>query len=94
MSSGRAFCFSGQRCVVKQANDIIMQPIGISHRQKSRGANHHLWNNNGTWWLHCTIHLPDHTKWRLRKNLRTADVHTARQLRDRILADNSTAFAA
>ena len=23
--------------------------------------NHHLWNNNGTWWLHYTEHLPDYT---------------------------------
>lgn len=71
-----------------------MNTIQISRRQKSCGDNHHLWNNHGTWWLHCTIHLPDFTKSRLRKNLRTSDVRTARQLRDRILADNSTALAA
>jgi hypothetical protein len=28
-----------------------MNSTEISRRQKSRGANHHLWNNNGTWWL-------------------------------------------
>lgn len=99
MSSGRAFCFSGSRGVVNPNHDITMNhtssaPSEISRRQKSRGLNHHLWNNNGTWWLHCTIHLPDFTKWRLRKNLRTSDVETARQLRDRILADKSTALAA
>jgi hypothetical protein len=94
MSSGRAFCFSGHRDVVNPNHDITMKTQEISRRQKSRGANHHLWNNHGTWWLHCTIHLPDFTKWRLRKNLRTSDVRTARQLRDRILADKSTALAA
>lgn len=71
-----------------------MNPHEISRRQKSCGPNHHLRNNHGTWWLHCTIHLPDSTKWRLRKNLRTSDVRAARQLRDRILADNSTALTA
>ena len=59
-----------------------------SCRQKTSGPNHHLWNNHGTWWLHCTIHMPDYTKWRLRKNLRTTDVQTARQIRDRILSGN------
>jgi hypothetical protein len=61
-------------------------PIAISRRQKADSPNHHLWNNHGTWWLHCTIHLPDFTKWRLRKNLRTSDVRAARKVRDRILA--------
>jgi hypothetical protein len=62
----------------------------ISRRQKTARPNHHLWNNHGIWWLHCTIHLPDFTKWRLRRNLRTSDVQKARQLRDRLLADKST----
>ena len=33
-----------------------------------RGNNplHHLWNNNGTWWCHLTIHLPGFTKERVR----------------------------
>lgn len=66
-----------------------MKSYEISRRQKSRGDNHHLWNNNGTWWLHSTIHLPDFTKRRLRKNLRTSDVRTARQLRDRILTGDT-----
>jgi hypothetical protein len=67
--------------------------IELSRRQKSRDTNHHLWNNNGTWWLHCTIHLSDFTKWRLRRNLRTSDVRTARQLRDQILAGNPADLA-
>jgi hypothetical protein len=68
-------------------------PVSISRRQKPDGDNHHLWNNHGTWWLHCTIHLPDFTKWRLRRNLRTTDVQTARQLRDRILMENPANLA-
>ncbi len=67
--------------------------IEISRRQKTDGPNHHLWNNHGTWWLHCTIHLPDFTKWRLRRNLRTSDVEAARQLRDRILMENPADLA-
>jgi hypothetical protein len=68
-------------------------PIAISRRQKASGPDHHLWNNHGTWWLHCTIHLPDFTKKRLRKNLQTADAQTARKVRDRILAGDPAGLA-
>ena len=48
--------------------------------------NHHLWNNNGTWWLHYTEHLPDYTKRRVRLSLRTHSVSAARAIRDVILS--------
>jgi len=47
--------------------------------------NHHLWNNNGTWFIHFTLHKPDFTKERVRKSLRTKSLKNARQLRDAIL---------
>ena len=47
--------------------------------------NHHLWNNNGTWWLHYTIHRPDYTKARVRHSLGTGLLREARCLRDRLL---------
>jgi hypothetical protein len=46
---------------------------------------HHLWNNNGTWWVHYTEHLPDHTKRRARRSLHTSDSGIARVLRDSLL---------
>lgn len=48
--------------------------------------NHHLWNNNGTWWCHYTMHMPDSTKWRVRTSLATHDLAEARRLRDALLA--------
>jgi hypothetical protein len=48
---------------------------------------HHLWNNNGTWWIHYTEHLPDHTKHRVRRSLHTADSGIARVLRDSLLSE-------
>ena len=48
--------------------------------------NHHLWNNNGTWWLHYTEHLPDYTKRRVRLILHTHCVKAARATRDVLLA--------
>ena len=47
--------------------------------------NHHLWNNHGTWWVHYTLHLSDYTKQRIRKNLSTRSLKTARTRRDTIL---------
>ncbi len=47
--------------------------------------NHHLWNNNGTFWCHYTLHLPDYTKRRVRQSLRTCCIAQARKLRDQLL---------
>jgi len=58
----------------------------LSIRHDPSNGDHHLFNNHGTWWLHCTLHLPDSTKHRLRKSLRTPDRHQARQRRDELLA--------
>ena len=54
---------------------------------RCRGNNplHHLWNNNGTWWCHLTIHLPGFTKERVRISLETHDVGEAKRLRDSLL---------
>lgn len=77
------------RGVVNPNHDIIMNTIAapvISRRQKLAGPNHHLWNNHGTWWFHGTLHLPDYTSRRVRVNLRTDDLSSARRHRDSILA--------
>jgi len=58
----------------------------LSLRCRPGNANHHLWNNNGTFWCHLTVHLADFTKQRLRLSLGTDDVHNARVLRDALLA--------
>ncbi|MCB2156973.1 hypothetical protein KQI84_19010 [bacterium] len=49
--------------------------------------NHHLWNNNGTWWFHCTVHLPNYTKERIRRSLNTDDLEVAKQRRDEHLRE-------
>ncbi len=46
---------------------------------------HNIWNNNGTWWLHATVHHPDYTKERVRVSLGTKNREEARQRRDFIL---------
>jgi len=45
---------------------------------------HHLWCNNGTWWLHYTVHF-DHRVRRIRKSLRTRCLADAITRRDEYL---------
>ncbi|MBJ7259408.1 MAG: hypothetical protein JHD33_07695 [Chthoniobacterales bacterium] len=59
----------------------------VSFRTQRDNRNHHLWLNNGSWWLHYTVHLPDYTKTRVRRSLRTSDVKVARAQRDAILGE-------
>jgi hypothetical protein len=47
--------------------------------------NHHLWNNNGTWWCHYTGHPTPFTKERIRASLGTKDLTEARLRRDQLL---------
>ena len=55
--------------------------------RRCRGnANHHLWNNHGTWWCYIQFHLEDFTTRRLRVSLETRDLTAARTLRDSLLA--------
>ncbi len=53
-----------------------------SVRVNAQNLDHHLYNNNGTWWIHYTIHLTDYTKQRIRSSLRTSDRLVARMRRD------------
>ena len=45
---------------------------------------HHLWCNNGTWWVHYTLHF-DHRKRRIRRSLGTSDLAIAVRRRDALL---------
>lgn len=67
---------------------IIDKPV-LSIRTTSCNPFHHLWNNNGTWWVHYTVHLPDHTKRRVRRSLHADNPGIARVLRDTILQEAS-----
>jgi hypothetical protein len=46
---------------------------------------HHLWCNNGTWWVHYTLHF-DGRKRRIRRSLGTRVVEVAVPRRDELLA--------
>jgi ligand-binding sensor domain-containing protein len=48
-------------------------------------ALHHLWCNNGTWWVHYTLHF-GHRKRRIRRSLETSTLDEAVRRRDALLA--------
>lgn len=61
-------------------------PIGyLSIRIDTARRDHHLWLNNGTWWVHYTLHW-DGRKRRIRRSLRTRDLERAIGLRDELFA--------
>jgi len=55
----------------------------LATRTDPSNPNHHLWLNNGTWFIHYTVHRPDFTKARVRASLKTKSLSRARRLRDR-----------
>jgi hypothetical protein len=65
--------------------------------RRTLNPNHHLWNNNGTWWCNFTLKNAEGIKIRHRFSLETNDLDAARRKRDRILnaiAQNSGNIAA
>jgi hypothetical protein len=59
----------------------------MEHPRVTRNPNHNIWNNNGIWWIHYTVHLPDYTKKRLRQSLKTKSVAEARRRRNALFRD-------
>lgn len=55
-------------------------------RRHNGNENHHLWNNNGTWFLHYTTYPTPFTKERVRRSLGTKDLAEARRRRDAFFA--------
>jgi hypothetical protein len=62
-----------------------MNSSKIVLRINAANPDHHLWNNNGTWFVHYTVHPTPFTKERIRASLRTKDLAKARLRRDQLL---------
>ena len=56
----------------------------LAIRVDESNLNHHLWNNNGTWWLHYTVYPTPVTSDRRRRSLKTQNIEQARLRRDKI----------
>lgn len=64
-----------------------------SVRINAANPNHHLWNNNGIWYVHYTVHPTPLTKSRVRESLKTKCLEEARRRRDDILGRLDLSFA-
>jgi hypothetical protein len=58
----------------------------LAVRVRPGNANHHLWLNNGTWFIHLWFH-EGLRKCRFRASLGTCDLAVARERRDSVLAE-------
>ena len=65
----------------------IKRDANSSIRIQSTNRNHHLYNNNGVWWLHYTSYPTPATSKRIRRSLGTRDVSLARSRRDAFLGE-------
>ncbi len=57
----------------------------LALRIDESNLNHHIWNNNGTWWIHYTIYPTPVTVERIRNSLKTKNLPEARNRRNKIL---------
>jgi hypothetical protein len=53
--------------------------------ERMPNPNHHLWNNNGVWFINYTVYPTPFTKERIRRSMQTKDIEIARERRDRFL---------
>ena len=65
----------------------------LAIRLDPNNPDHHLWNNNGTWWCHFTIYPDALTKQRIRRSLGTRSRAEAHVRRDRLLRNFSASAA-
>jgi hypothetical protein len=63
-----------------------MQQACLSIRVDADNPRHHLWCNNGTWWIHYTLNTVAGRIRRVRRSLGTRDLHEASTRRDAQLA--------
>ena len=66
-------------------NQLTYSDEEIALRIDESNLNHHLWNNNGTWWIHYTVYPTPVTVERIRRSLKTKILKEARNRRDKIL---------
>ncbi len=71
---------------MKDSNPPIIHQRSNRHCLRINPANpdHHLYNNNGTWWVHYTEYPCPLTSRRVRRSLRTSDRERARRRRDKL----------
>ena len=67
--------------------------VVLAIRTDEDNPNHHLWNNNGTWFVHYTVYPTPVTKQRVRKSLKTKCLDEARKKRDSLFKQMSSKYS-
>lgn len=63
----------------------------LSARIDDSNRLHHLWCNNGSWWVHYTVNFDDGNRTRrIRRSLKTSDINVAIARRDSLFATLQT----
>ena len=62
-----------------------MKTTELAIRVDPENPNHHLWCNNGTWFIHYTVYPDELTAERIRASLKSRCLATARRRRDATL---------
>jgi hypothetical protein len=76
-SPGEAFEDAFESTFLSIIGKESVMPVGYpSIRVLNHNPTHHLWNNNGTWWVHFTVHF-DQRKRRVRRSLKTRSLTEA-----------------
>ena len=84
---GRSFFVPGRVRSHTQTHTMeIRKNKHASIRIWAQNPDHHLYNNNGVWWIHYTAYPTEITKKRIRRSLKTRDLELARERRDAELA--------
>ena len=73
---------AGHTRLLAMKNKIVELP------DRKYGANHHIWDNNGTWWCHLSLERRSGPAKRIRFSLRTNNVREARKRRDLMMNAN------
>jgi len=66
--------------------------VVLAIRTDEENPNHHLWNNNGTWFVHYTVYPTPVTKQRVRRSLKTKCIDEARAKRDSLFKQMSAKY--
>jgi hypothetical protein len=62
-----------------------MKKVFPLYTYKHYGPDHHMWDNNGSWWAHYSVTRVRGRSKRMRVSLGTKDRKVARQRRDQLL---------
>ncbi len=78
-------CIFHLRRLVVWCLSLTMKDKLVARHGRHYGPDHHIWNNNGTWWCHLSLARRSGRAKRIRFSLHTNSRPEARKRRDLIM---------